>query len=161
MTPEQLKFEQQIGRLNPDYRERFFTELNTFFAESIFPKEDILENFYRYRFGSLIHVTEQDLQISTNNFLGLLLNKELEEYSIGNMIAIVKGAEKTTLLDWIHVYGNSAEIAKDYADYRIAMDTLTKLVNNIIEPEKDRLLRKMATIQGIEITSGRKQIALG
>lgn len=154
MTPEQ-KFAQQLSRLNPEYQGKFFDELNTFFTESIFPAEDIPENFYRMRFGSLIHITEQDLQISTNNFLGLLLNKELEQYSIGNMISVVKGAEKTTLIDWIHVFGNTKETAKEYADYRLAMDTLTKLVNNIIEPEKDRLLRKMSTLQGLETKSGR------
>lgn len=160
MSPEQ-KFAQQMQKLNPEYQQKFFDALQQFFAESIFPKEDIPEGFQRMRFASLIHVTEQDLQISTNNFLGLLLNKELDEYSIGNMIAIIKGSEKTSLIDYIHVYGNTPEIAKEYADYRIAMHSLTELVNAIIDPEKDRLVRKMLTTQGLQVNAGNRKIALG
>lgn len=160
MTPQQ-KFEAQMGMLRPEFQERFYKELHEFFEATKFPSDVLPANFDKMRFAALVHIHPVNVQQSANAFNNLLLGESFEEYNLGNMVIICNGHERTTLMDWIILFGYSDESKKNFAYFLEAMEQLTIQVNEMIEPEKDKLLRKMMTLQKLPVNGvPQKQIHL-
>lgn len=146
MTSQQLQA--ALMGLSPEYQQRFEKERAAFFNDTLFPF-DLPDNFDHYRFFCGSVTNERTLGISAAGYLTLFFSKGIEQYNIGNIVSICTASERANFLQYVQAFGKKegCNPVEEWSYMRQSFERMTKECNDIIEPEMERMLKKLAALQ--------------
>jgi len=155
-----LTFEQQMGMLAPQFQEQFHNEQKAEWDKVQFNSTAITDTFARYREFGLMFETPVGLGVTPSYFCNLMYNPDIESYTVSDIITLCRAFERRTQFEWMQITGGRPEGRQEYADFLSCMEQITNEVNAIVEPIKDKLVRKMQTLQKLQAQNGNRTIAL-
>lgn len=143
--------------LNPDNQQRFYKERDEFLNNTPWAEQlpDHLDHF-RLFIGS--NTNEVTLGITAETYCNLFFTKTFEQYSLGNIMSICQGSESVTLAMYIQSFGHKQgdETLNKWCYMRKAFEVMTSHVNELVEPECAKILKRLITMQASLITHGVK-----
>lgn len=134
-------------------------KMKKFLDETIFPAEKVPDNIQVWKRIVLALTTPQSLNVS-NNYFVTLLRKDAEEFSLQEMLVILKAAEYLCYYD-CRMFCISERIAMDeetYCSFLQEMAEATTEFNNTFEPKKNAIDREFNTKASIAAGASKKQI---
>jgi hypothetical protein len=142
-------FEEKLKGLTIPFRERYMKEQSEEWDKHIV-NVDIPAAYRSFAFGFTTHIT---LAIRLDYFLSLQASV-MPEFRLGDAVMFCNACYRP-LSDWLLWFGRGENTAQEYAKYLAFCDALTEVVNNACEPISDTLLRKMHSLQGLQVKNNR------
>lgn len=134
--------------LNAESQERFYKEQKEEWDKIPFTSTAINEQFGKYRHFALMFDTPVALNVIPAYFVNLMCNP-MDAYCVSDIVTLCQSFEKRTFFEYMQSFGRTPDAQQGYADFLSCMEQLTNEVNDIVEPIKDKLIRKMLKLQGL------------
>lgn len=153
-------FQQQMGSLTHEFQERFHNEQQAEWDKLPFTSTAINESFAKYREFGLMYETPISMGLSPKYFIHLMTG-EMTDYFVSDIVSLCQAFERRTMHQYMSITGARKESRQEFADFLAVAEQITTEINAIVEPIKDRLVRKMQSLQAAGVSAkSNKTIAL-
>lgn len=148
-------YEQQQQQLTAEFQERYQVEQKKEWDALVFNADIPLP----YRRFALAFTTPTALSVHSEYFKWLMTTPEIPEFNVSDVVVFCRASERT-FMQYIMLHGSKPETLNEYGKYLDFVESVTKQVNEIVEPIRDKVFRKMKAMQDLQIKNGNRKIAL-
>ncbi len=149
-------FNQQIQSLTPEFQQRYYEEQQKEWNATVFTSTAIHPAFFSaYREFALMFETPVGMNVSPTYFIHLM-EGDIEVYYVSDIVLLCQAFQRRTKADTLLAGWQHRGLY--YQPFITCMEQITNEVNAIVEPIKDRLIRKMQTEQSLQTKAGNRKI---
>ncbi len=140
-----LTYEQQQQQLTPEYQQMYQVEQKKEWDATVFNVDIPLH----YRRFALAFTHPTALGVKAEYFKWLMLSENISELNLSDVVVFCRASERT-LMQFIMLHGAGADI-NEYGKYIDFVESVTQQANDVLEPIRDKVFRKVKALQDRKI----------